>query len=118
VDIYRRDFSFRGRTHMASAHWTKKGVKNVITFYLNMIWKHIAANYAYMNYDREEIFAGHFTVMDFHEWPHLFIRRESGIKGTYVVTDDCEAFIEAAHEALADCLTEPSFYPGGILYYE
>lgn len=45
-----------------------------------------------------------FTIIDWHEMLHLLIRRESGAKGTYHVTDGCERFIEKTEVAVFDSL--------------
>ncbi len=106
-----RDVSFRGRRNFAYAHWSKKGIRNVVTFNLNVIWKDVKEMPLKV---RESYFAHVFTILDFHEWLHLFIRRESGCRNTYFVTDDCHRFIYDAQYFLDEILlTDPErIFPG------
>ena len=80
-----RDISFRGRKYMGYAHWTKNGRKDVITLNLNMIHRHTRALWG----DDEHMLINVISSVDFHEWLHLYIRRRSGLRGTFTVSDDC-----------------------------
>lgn len=107
------DTSFRGRKNLGYAHWTKKGRKNVITHYLNIQGKW-AERMDYWNKKTNDIMAEPIILMfmgiDFHELLHLLIRRESGLKGTYHVTEECEEFIKNAEEELLLLLGETYLY--------
>lgn len=102
IDVHRYA-SFRGRKCWARCYWKWKGEENVIHFYFNMWWKFFKER-NWQNW--EAVFPIILSMMDFHEWLHLFIHRESGVKGTFIVTDGCEIFIERSHEALRDILLE------------
>ena len=107
-----REVSFRGRVYHGRAHWAKKGVKNVITYYLNVIGRDLrGAGY----WDDIYVVSKAFIVLDFHEWLHLFIRRESGLKNTYIVTDECENFIREAQDYL-DWILEVTFPDSRVDY--
>jgi len=105
-----REFSFRGRKYWAYAHWSKKGVPNVITFYLNMMGRSLREQDCFQD---EETTARLFIQIDFHEWLHLFIRRDSGLKNTFIVSESCEKFIHEAHNVFIDGLVLT--YPDGEL---
>lgn len=96
-----RIYSFKGRKNWATASWKKNGIKNVITIYLNKWGDWIKEE---GNWDDELLNTKIFILLDFHEWLHLFIHRDSGLKNTYICTDECEKFIEEAHEVLGQCL--------------
>lgn len=91
LEVHRR-ISFRGRTNLGYAHWKYKGIKNVITLYLNKLTEHTLDLHGGSHPPHtkmfEQLFIYYFTLVDFHEWLHLFIRRESGLKNTYFVTDE------------------------------
>ena len=99
MDINRR-ISWKGRKNLAYAHWSRGDQKNVITYFMNMIGKYIKALEKEIGGMTEDVISVIWTGIDFHEWLHLFIRRESGLTGTYMVTDSCEAFICCAQEEL------------------
>lgn len=105
--LVRRRVSFRGRKLWGRAYWKYKDQKNVVTFYLNKLTKDIKESFGIVNF--EQYFIYNFTLLDFHEWLHLWIRRKSGEKNTYIVTDECEDWINQAEEELALCIIDDVF---------
>jgi len=104
MEVHRR-FSFRGRVNSGYAHWSHKGIKNVITLYLNKITDDVFEIFGWPKHTLmfEELFLILFSEIDLHEWLHLFIRRESGMKNTYIVTQDVEDWIYMVVDEVVCC---------------
>lgn len=118
------DFSLRGRKYLAYAHWSKKNAqtyrKNVVTFFLNRIF---TETLHYMNVFRhkedceflngdemEKVFTIIFTSIDFHEFLHLFIRREVDYPNKHIVDKNTEDFICRSTQHLSQILEEDNGY--------
>lgn len=116
MEVHRR-IGFRGRTNLGYAHWKYKGIENVISLYLNMIADHTLAlhggRWPTNSKMFEQLFIYYFTLVDFHEWLHLFIRRESGVKNTYFVDDNCHDWMVSVELAIIDIwydtIVEPTY---------
>jgi len=75
LEIERR-VSFRGRKFLASARW-EQGV-NTISYNLNIMGWDIKN----LGFEGDELaICVYFVCIDFHEWLHIWIRWESGIRG-------------------------------------
>ena len=87
------DFSFRGRVNCAFAHWSKGGRRNVVTFYLNKMWEVIEEEDTTIFGEDESFtyFLFYFASIDFHEFLHLWIRRN--LPNQYIVSDAVENFV-------------------------
>lgn len=106
LKVHRR-MSFKGRKYYAFSHWTWKGNKNVITLYLNRITDSMAE----VDYTPDigiKIWAIIIANYDFHEWLHLFIRRQAGLKSaeTFICTPGCEKFVCMATNAVLTAIVE------------
>jgi len=84
--IHRRS-SMRGRTRIAAAYWTWNGIENVIQYNWNKMWDWLQEE----GLTKEPEIITAFVCIDFHEWLHIWIRRNT--PNSYIVTDSCEEFI-------------------------
>lgn len=103
MEVNRR-ISFRGRVNMGYAHWKYKGVRNVIILYLNKITDETIILHHRPTHTKmfEQLFIFYFTLVDFHEWLHIFIRRKSGEKDTYFVTDEVHDWMRLVEHTIMD----------------
>lgn len=100
MEINRR-YSFRGRTRGGYCFWKKDGIENISVLNLNVLWN----TFKEMGFTQEEIelvYILAFASIDFHEWLHIFIHRESRIEKRHHTSDGCEDFVRKSHEVLLE----------------